>query len=109
LDFRTCLKNWDTPKTLFFCDPPYYGLQYYRHNFSESDHTDLHDILEKISGKILLTYNDHPKIRELYADFHIAEAKQTRMAELVRDGGKRNRFVNLIITNYRLPTQKAIP
>ena len=68
LCFRMCFRNWDTPETLF-CDPPYYGLDYYRHNFSEQDHRDLRGVLEKTEGRWLLTYGDHPEVRRLYEGF----------------------------------------
>jgi len=102
LDFRLCFRNWDTPETFFFCDPPYYGLDYYRHNFSEQDHRDLRRILGETEGKWLLTYNDHPEIRGLYDGFHIREASQTLTASKTESGGSRSSFTNLIITNYEV-------
>ena len=103
LDFRKCFRNWDTPETFFFCDPPYYGLDYYRHNFSEHDHEDLRKILGEVEGKWLLTYGDRPEIRRLYQGFHIKEASQLRTASHVGEGKNRTYFTNLIIANYPLP------
>jgi len=76
LDFRTCFRNWDTSETFFFCDPPYYGLDYYRHNFSEQDHRDLRRILGETKGKWLLTYNDHLEVRRRYEGFRMKEARR---------------------------------
>jgi len=103
LDFRICFRNWDTPETFFFCDPPYYGLDYYRHNFSEQDHRDLRKVLGETKGKWLLTYGEHPEIRRLYHGFSFQEARQLRSSNLVKDGGKRTHFTNLVIANYPLP------
>jgi hypothetical protein len=57
-----------------------------------------------MQGKWLLTYNDHPRVRELYADF---EVKAVSTA-LNTDNGKRDEslwerrnFHQLIITNYK--------
>jgi len=103
LDFRRCIKNWDTPETLFYLDPPYYALDYYRHGFSEQDHLDLREILSKTKGRWLLTYNDHERIREMYAGHHIAEVVQKRYVSLVK-ATQRIPFTQLIITNY--PTEE---
>ena len=102
LDFRMCIRNWDTPDTLFFCDPPYYGLDYYRHSFSAQDHRDLRKVLGETKGKWLLTYGEHPEIRRLYRGFCFQEARQLRSSNLVKDGGKRTHFTNLVIANYPL-------
>ena len=87
LDFRICFRNWDTPETFFFCDPPYYGLDYYRHNFSEQDHRDLRGVLEKTEGRWLLTYGDHPEVRRLYEDFKKVYEQECVKA-LKKDQGK---------------------
>lgn len=102
LDFRKCIKNWDSPKTFFFLDPPYYGLQYYRREFSEKDHIDLRKILsKKVKGKWLLTYNDHQKIREWYKEFDMINCKVVLASSKVKRT-RRKHFNNLIIANYPL-------
>ena len=102
LDFRRCVANWDTADTFFFCDPPYYGPSYYRKGFSEQDHVDLRETLGRVKGKWLLTYGDHPKVRELYAGYETREASVPRVAGLLKLGGKRTRLNNLVIANYPL-------
>ena len=98
-DFRNCIRNWDSPETVFYCDPPYWGSeQYYAGTqklFSEQDHLDLHQLLSaKVNGKWLLTEADHPKVRELYADFFTIK-KRT-----ILGGKQRNTLRHLIIINY---------
>lgn len=100
LDFRKCIKIWDSPSTFFFLDPPYFDKHQYRKNLTTQDHLDLRDILGKVNGKWLLTYNDHPKIRELYKSFKIQKAMMIKTASLAESGSQRKRFANLIITNY---------
>jgi len=70
LDFRRCIKNWDRSDTFFYCDPPYFGTVPYRKGipaFTGQDHGDLASLLHHTKGKWLLTYNDHPRVVELYA------------------------------------------
>jgi DNA adenine methylase len=100
LDFRKCINIWDSPNTFFFLDPPYYGKYRYRKNLTIQDHSDLKEILGKVKGKWLLTYNDHPKVREVYDMFTIQRALLPLTASLAKSGNKRKAFANLIITNY---------
>lgn len=115
LDFRTCIKNWDSPDTLFFCDPPYLDVQGYRVGFTDRDHEDLRVVLGKIQGKFLLTYGDHPKILSLYQPFHIKKVDTmlatygfTRsLPEAKRK--QRPRYNHLIIANYDLSKTYKVP
>lgn len=78
LDFRECIKRYDSKETFFFIDSPYYGRShYYKGNFSEKDFRDLADLLHNIQGKCLVSYYGHPFILELYKDwrFVTVEAK----------------------------------
>lgn len=102
LDFRKCIRIWDSKNTFFFLDPPYYGKHRYRYNLTEKDHLALRDMLGKVKGKWLLTYNDHPKIRKLYKNFKIQRAFMWNTSSSVEAGQRRKRFANLIITNYEL-------
>jgi len=102
LDFRECIRIWDSKNTFFFLDPPYFGKHRYRYNLTLKDHLDLRKILGKVKGKWLLTYNDHPKIKKLYKDFKIQKAMTWNTASSVKSGMHRKKFANLIIRNYQL-------
>ncbi|RMG80634.1 MAG: hypothetical protein D6712_17880 [Chloroflexi bacterium] len=43
--------------------------------FSAEDHALLADILKRIKGKFLISYNNVPEIRELYSGYNIQEVK----------------------------------
>jgi len=102
LDFRECIKRYDRPWTLFFCDPPYYGVKAYKYSFNEKDHEDLAKLLRRVKGKWLLTYNDHPRIRHLYAGFPLLVKKLSIQGALVKDKKSRRTWDQLIIANYEL-------
>ncbi|HYB84958.1 MAG TPA: hypothetical protein VED86_06480 [archaeon] len=53
----------------------------------------------KVQGKWLLTYNDHPRIRELYEGFKISEVV-TRLNTDKMATANRRPFRQLIIRNY---------
>jgi DNA adenine methylase len=106
-DFRDIIPRWDTLDTLFFCDPPYYGLvgeQFWP--FKEQDHTDLSKLLHSIQGKVMLTYYDHPEVRRLYKGWHIIEHWRPRRGAVVW-GKALTRVCELIICNYQPPDPSA--
>lgn len=107
LDFRRCIKNWDSEQTFFFLDPPYFGKRLYRYSFTFKDHLDLRKILKKVRGKWLLTYNDHATIREVYKEFFIQRVMMRKSARLVKFGQSRGKFANLIIANYPLNFERS--
>lgn len=75
LPFDRFIPRYDGPQTLTFCDPPYWGNEedYGADLFSPADHERLRDLLGAVQGRFILTINDVPAIRDLYAgdDFSI--------------------------------------
>lgn len=76
--FEKVIKAFDSNDTLFYLDPPYWidGEKFYRHDFSPEDHGRLNAILGRIKGKFVLSYNNNPKIREMYREFDIRMTSQ---------------------------------
>ncbi len=73
-------KRLDLNRTLFFVDPPYVtaGGRLYLNAMNEAKHIALSDLLQ--DGALphwVLTYDDHPLIRELYSDRPIADLAVT--------------------------------
>lgn len=66
-DFREIVR---TEAGVLYCDPPYYdqGPALYRSCFSPADHVDLCTELKRRSMWVL-SYDDDPRIHELYKDF----------------------------------------
>lgn len=67
LDFEAALSGGDT-RTFVYLDPPYYakGSQLYKFSMPDESHVRLADILRHARFKWVLSYDDHPRIRELY-------------------------------------------
>lgn len=71
-DFRAIFQTYDSPETFFYADPPYFGMEDYYHfqgEFTKKDHEALAEILKKLKGRWLLSYNLCPEVKELYAGF----------------------------------------
>jgi DNA adenine methylase len=62
----------ETRHALLFCDPPYvlnnlkWRNHYYDFEFTDADHRRLAEILRQTPHRWVLTYGDHPLVRELY-------------------------------------------
>lgn len=75
LDFETFIRRYDRPATLFYLDPPYYGTEGYygRGLFRPADFERLARTLAEVKGAWLLSINDCPQIREIFAPFAFEE------------------------------------
>lgn len=99
LDFEHLMKTYDRENALFYCDPPYFETEkYYRARFQESDHKRLADALHNIKGRFLLSYNDCPQVRELYADCIIEPVSRRNMLSAQSVDG----YKEVLIRNYEL-------
>jgi DNA adenine methylase len=96
LPYEQILKKFDRPTTLFYLDPPYWGKQLYRFNFSDADFTVLRDHLTALTGKFILSLNDIPPVRKLFSQFNIIPVTIAYTAQ--QKPGKR--FPELLIKNY---------
>lgn len=101
VELRITNKDWsevvrDPSPAFLYCDPPYFNTPYrlYRHNFAEADHVRLADGLRGTKHPWLLSYDDHPKIRELYNWAFIKSVKTTYTI------GKRRPANELLIMPY---------
>ncbi|MTW19346.1 DNA adenine methylase [Rhodoplanes serenus] len=69
LPWQEFLRRWDRPRTLFYLDPPYWGTEHYygRGLFERTDFTALAAALKGLRGRFVMTVNDVPELRELFA------------------------------------------
>ncbi len=98
LDFRKLISLYDSPQTFFYIDPPYFDVKnYYKYLFSYDDHTDLANLLSGVSGRWLLSYNNNPIIRDIYAEYPL-----TRLPICYSISRKPKQETELLIANYPL-------
>lgn len=75
-DFRELLPRVaDRSDCGIYCDPPWVSAgKNYLHSFSEQDHIDLAELLSRFKATtVVVRYDDHPLLRELYASWNIVE------------------------------------
>jgi DNA adenine methylase len=66
-DVLATIKRYDSPRTLYFCDPPYFGTEhYYEASRDGFDHVGLANALNAAKGYVALSYYPHPEIDRLY-------------------------------------------
>lgn len=101
-DFEVLIKHYDSPGSFFYCDPPYYATEsYYKDvGFTKNDHVRMRDTLSKIKGKFLVSYNDCPEIRELWAYEGIHIESVSRMDNFRQRYSGGTMYNELFISNY---------
>lgn len=97
LRWQDFIERWDRSHALFFCDPPYFGVEDYygKNQFQRDEFAALADKLRQIKGRFILTLNDVPDIRSLFAWARIepvrlnytASGKATEAREVIITGG----------------------
>ena len=96
LPYAELIARYDTPGSLFYLDPPYFGCEndYGADAFAREDFEQLAAILGKIKGRFVLSINDKPEVRRIFAAFQHHEVGLNYTV-----GGKPVPARELIITN----------
>ncbi|GGZ02807.1 DNA adenine methylase [Novosphingobium colocasiae] len=98
LPWAEFIARYDRPDTLFYLDPPYYGSErdYGRDMFDREQFALMAAQLRHISGRFILSLNDHPEVRRIFAGF---DMRSERLTYTVGGGAKATAAGELIITN----------
>lgn len=99
LSWRDFIGRYDSPSTLFYLDPPYFGSEddYGAGVFARADFTEVAARLADIAGSFILSVNDVPETREIFAAFSI----ETVATRYTIAGGKWSDVRELIVTGPR--------
>ena len=72
LDWARCVELYDRPGTFFFCDSPYTECDAGMYaSWTNTDIQRLREVLGRIRGKWMVTINDTPAIRAIFAGCQI--------------------------------------
>ena len=99
LDWAACIRRYDRPHTLFFCDPPYWGTEGYGVGFGFEQYKLLADMLGTMKGKAIITVGDTPEMWAVFAGF-----EQRSLAiryTLGKSGAGRQERGELVVMNYQ--------
>ena len=77
LPYAQLIARYDRPHTLFYLDPPYWDCEddYGQGVFSKADFEALSCLLKGLQGRFIMSINDRPEIRDLFAGFAIEEVQ----------------------------------
>ena len=108
VDVVRLVELYDRPTTLFYLDPPFYGTsQDYACRFGPEDHRRLAKALRGIKGAFLLSYDDHPHIRRLYAGLHRRRLDVRYSMGCNSSTGGRSQARELLISNRPIGRRTA--
>ncbi len=79
LPWAEVVTRYDGPNTLFYLDPPYDGNEsdYGKGMFGKDEFQLIAEMMATIKGAMLLSINDTPHIRDLFAAFNMEEVSLT--------------------------------
>jgi DNA adenine methylase len=100
LPYADLLRRYDRAEALFYLDPPYWGSErdYGDGVFGRQDFERLAELLGRLQGRFMLSINDRPEIREIFAAFALEEVD---LPYTIAGGAHVKRVRELIITDRR--------
>ncbi len=107
LDWSAFIPRYDSPETLFYLDPPYWGCEddYGKAMFERADFQRMAGLLGTIKGRFILSLNDLPEVRGTFASFDLTEVRTTYTISGARNDPAGDR-AELLISNW--PLKSAI-
>jgi len=63
--------QFNSEHTLFYCDPPYWGTEGYGVDFGIDQYTRMAELAKTIKGKMVISVNDIPEMRQAFAGLHM--------------------------------------
>jgi DNA adenine methylase len=103
LPFASFLQRYDRQQTLFYLDPPYWGCEtdYGQDVFARDDFERLAAALRGLRGRFVLSINDRPEVREVFAGMLTREVKTTYSFGNQAAGASK-RAGELLISNFEI-------
>ena len=104
-DFENVIKEFDSPTTYFYVDPPYWKTENYysNHDFDRDDHERLANVLTSMKGKFSLSYYDFDLLSTWFPkQDYTWEMKQFAKAAAAKKGVSQNMGEELLIMNYKI-------
>lgn len=103
LDWAIFIDRYDHKQALFYLDPPYWGCEddYGKLVFDRSQFAAIADKMRSLQGRVILSLNDVPEVRETFAGFRMETADLTYSIGQASGGPKD--VTEVIIYNFEKP------
>lgn len=103
LDWAKIIEKYDRPDALFYCDPPYWQTEGYGVPFGFDQYERMAELAKTIKGKLIISINDHPDIREVFKGLKV---KEVEYKYTVGGGDKLSDCVELVYGNWDFEESK---
>ena len=102
LNYGECIQRYDSPETLFYCDPPYFDAEYYygKGNFTVQDHYGLAGLLNGVKGRGMITHYANNLYDELYAGWNRFEYSSFKGSSKALPGAEKPRTTEVLYCNF---------
>lgn len=102
LPFQECIRRFDSPDTVFYCDMPYYlpgKRECYQDSFTLNDHKALAELLNNIKARALVSHYKDNIISELYEGWSCYEYESFKGSS---NGDRKPRTQECLFTNFEV-------
>jgi DNA adenine methylase len=95
------IERYDSPDTLFYCDPPYPhdsrgDSKAYQYEMTDREHRELYDVLSQVKGRVAVSGYHCELMDRLYKDWFVYEAQPKKVHSV------KSERVEVLWTNYDL-------
>ncbi|KIO49585.1 DNA adenine methylase [Nitrosospira sp. NpAV] len=98
VNWQECMRRYDRPHTLFYCDPPYWGTEGYGVDFGLEQYDQMADLARSIRGKMIVSVNDIPEMRKAFSGLTTESVDINYTVGGTQGRGRRS---ELIIRNWK--------
>ena len=71
MDWLKLMRKYDRAHSFFYLDPPYWETEGYGVDFGIEQYEKMADFMRSMAGKAIISLNDHPDIRRIFAEFQM--------------------------------------
>jgi DNA adenine methylase len=103
LDFEDVIEKYDSEKSYFYVDPPYWKTENYysNHDFDRADHERLAESLKSMEGQFSLSYYNFSLLEKWFPSTQYRwSRKNFKKSANAKKNGKQNDATELLIMNY---------
>jgi len=103
-DVLATIRRYDSPRTLFYIDPPYVGAEgYYEPSKKGFPHAELAALLQTIQGRAAVSYYPHPQIDQLYRDWRRISWQRHKWSQIQLETREEDMATEMLLCNYPEP------
>jgi len=104
-DYKKIFKLYDSPETLFYCDPPYFvprAKEYYIDGWSYKKHKEFAKLVNKLQGYVVISYYWFPQLQKWYLDkgWYIDSIEVVKTSEVANFKSEKTKVKEYILMNY---------